>query len=80
MNQVFLNKAVGNGAFLYLDSFEADDVVTLMAFAERYWRGGDAGAMEDGVLSPAASSLANFMEKVKIHSGDLNIKTASDDF
>lgn len=80
MNQVFLNKAVGNGAFLYLDSFETDDVVTLMAFAERYWRGGDAGAMEDGVLSPAASSLANFMEKVKIHSGDLNIKTASDDF
>ena len=80
MNQVFLNKAVGNGAFLYLDSFEADDVVTLMAFAERYWRGGDAGAVEDGVVSPAASSLANFMEKAKIHCSDLNIKTASDDF
>lgn len=70
MNQVFMKKAVGNGAFLYLDSFEADDMVTLMAFAERYWRGGDAGAVEDDVVSPAASSWANFKEKVKIHCSD----------
>ena len=51
---------------------EAKDLEALMAFSERYWRGGDAGegTVENGLpdaLSTAGSRLANFKEKLAIH-------------
>ena len=44
----------------------------MMTLSERYWRGGDAGAVEKGkfqpeALSPAGSRLANFKGKVAVH-------------
>ena len=67
MNRVFLKIAGGKGSFLYLNAFGAEEMEALMAFSERYWRGGDAGEVEGGTLSPAGSRLANFREKVEIH-------------
>ena len=50
-----------------MNAFGAEEMEALMAFSERYWRGGDAGEVEGGTLSPAGSRLANFREKVEIH-------------
>jgi beta-glucanase (GH16 family) len=70
-NQIFLRTASKNGGWLFLKGLETSDLEALMAFSERYWRGGNAGewAIENGlpdVLSPAGSRLANFMEKVAV--------------
>lgn len=67
MNRVFSKMALGKGGLLYLNAFGVDEMETLMAFAERYWRGGSAGAVEGGELSPAGTRLANFKERVAIH-------------
>ena len=71
-SRVFLQTASKKGGWFYLRGLEAKDLETLMAFAERYWRGGDAGegtvenALPDA-LSPAGSRLANFKEKLTVH-------------
>ena len=44
----------------------------MMAYAERFWNGGNAGLVEDenlptGLLTEAGSRLANFEEKMAIH-------------
>ena len=49
-----------------------NDLEALMAFSERYWRGGNAGEGTDGnslpdALSTAGTRLANFREKMAIH-------------
>lgn len=67
MNRVFLHTVYDAGIFLYLDAFGAEELEALMALSERCWRGGDAGEVEGGELSPAGSRLANFKEKVAIH-------------
>ena len=67
LNRVFSKMAIGKGGFLYLETFGADEDEILMAFAERYWRGGDIGEVKGGALSPAGSRLANFKEKVAVH-------------
>ena len=69
---VFLQTASKVGGWLYLKGLEADDLDAMRAFAERYWRGGDAGegTIENGlpdVLSTAGSRLANFKEKLAVH-------------
>ena len=70
MNNVFLQKAASKGGVLGLENQILKDA--MMAFSERYWRGGDAGdkggknnAAE--TLTPAGSRLSNFKEKVAIH-------------
>ena len=67
---VFLQKASAKGGVLVLEDKAMIDA--MMAFSERYWRGGSAGdgdgknnAVE--TLSPAGSRLKNFDEKVAIH-------------
>ena len=67
MNRVFSKIAIGKGGFLYLKAFGEEEVEAIMAFAERYWRGGDAGENEGGALCPAGSRLANFKERMEIH-------------
>jgi hypothetical protein len=71
-SRVFLHTASKEGGWLYLKGMGEEDLDALKAFAERYWRGGDAGegASENGmpdVLSPAGSRLANFREKMAVH-------------
>ena len=71
-SRVFLQTASENGGWFYLKGMEAKDLEALMAFAERYWRGGDAGegTVENGLpdaLSTAGSRLANFKEKMMVH-------------
>ena len=73
-NQIFLRTASKNGGWLFLKGMKQDDMEAMMAFAERYWRGGNAG---EGVvrneapetLSTAGSRLANFKERMAIHWG-----------
>ena len=71
-SQIFLRTASKNGGWLFLKGMERVDMEAMMAFAERYWRGGNAGegTVENGlpeVLSTAGSRLANFREKMTIH-------------
>lgn len=72
LNQVFLRTAAKKGGNLQFDKLGVEEKEAVMAFSERYWRGGDAGAVEKGkyqpdALSPAGSRLANFKEKVAVH-------------
>ena len=67
VNRVFSKMAIGQGGFLSLSEFEDEELEALMAFSERFWRGGDAGEVEGGEMSPAGSRLANFKEKMVIH-------------
>ena len=71
-SQIFLQPASKNGGWFYLKGLEADDLDAMRAFAERYWRGGDAGEgmVENGLpdsLSTAGTRLANFKEKLALH-------------
>ena len=71
-SRIFLNAATGKGGLLYLKGLGEKDREAIMAFSERYWRGGDAGegAVESGLpeaLSTAGTRLANFKEKVEVH-------------
>ena len=71
-SQIFLQPASKNGGWFYLKGLESEDLDALRAFAERYWRGGDAGegVIENGLpdpISTAGTRLANFMEKLAIH-------------
>ena len=71
-SRVFLHTASKNGGWLYLKDLGKDDLKAVMAFAERYWQGGNAGDTEskDGsveTMSPAGSRLKNFNEKIAIH-------------
>lgn len=71
-SQIFLQSASKNGGWLYLKDLESDDLDALRAFAERYWRGGDAGEGTVGnvlpdSLSTAGTRLANFKEKLAVH-------------
>ena len=71
-SQVFLRAASKNGGWFYLKGRTMKDWEAMLAFSERYWRGGDAGegTVEHGLpdaLSTAGSRLANFKEKVAIH-------------
>ena len=71
-SRIFLNAATGKGGLLYLKGLSVKDREAMMAFSERYWRGGDAG---EGVfdnalpeaLSTAGTRLANFKEKMEVH-------------
>ena len=69
---IFLQEASKKGGILALEGIDRASIDAMMAFAERYWRGGNAGEGTDknGVsetLSPAGSRLANFKEKRSIH-------------
>ena len=70
-SQVFLRTASKNGGWLYLKGMEDEDLETMMAFSERYWRGGNAGegtnenSLPD-TLSTAGTRLKNFEEKMII--------------
>ena len=64
---IFLKRAAPRGGWLLLHDLGTDDLDALKAFSERYWRGGDAGEIEVGEVSPAGSRLANFKEKVAVH-------------
>ena len=71
-SRIFLHSAVGKGGVLYLKGLGEKDKEAVMAFAERYWRGGDAGegTVEDALpeaLSTAGTRLANFNERVDVH-------------
>jgi hypothetical protein len=71
-SRIFLHSATGKGGLLYLKGLGEKDKEAVMAFAERYWRGGDAGegTVEDALpeaLSTAGTRLANFNERVDIH-------------
>ena len=70
-NRVFLQQAATNGGVLALEQVDEATMEVMMAFSERYWRGGNAGegTAENGLLSPAGSRLANFKEKVAAHRG-----------
>jgi hypothetical protein len=69
---IFLQTASKKGGWFYLKGMEAKDLEALMAFSERYWRGGDAGegtvenALPDA-MSTAGTRLANFKEKMMVH-------------
>ncbi len=72
VNRVFSKMAIGQGGFLSLSEFGDDELEALMAFSERFWRGGSAGKVTNNVglpdtLSEAGSRLANFKEKVAVH-------------
>ena len=78
-SQIFLRTASKNGGWLFLKGMKQDDMEAMMAFAERYWRGGNAGegvARNDApeTLSTAGSRLANFKEKMTIHRNRFNNK------
>ena len=71
-SRIFLQTATGKGGLLYLKGLSVKDREAMMAFSERYWRGGDAGegtcdnALPEA-LSTAGTRLANFKEKVEVH-------------
>ena len=72
VNRVFSKMAIGQGGFLSLSEFEDEELEALMAFSERFWRGGSAGKVTNSeglpdTLSEAGSRLANFKEKVAVH-------------
>lgn len=67
-SQIFLRAASEDGGWFYLKEMETNDFEAVMAFAERYWKGGgeDVVKMPD-TLSTAGTRLANFKEKMSIH-------------
>lgn len=70
--RVFLRTASKNGGWLLLKGRVEDELDVVMAFAERYWQGGNAGegTVENGLpdaLSTAGSRLGNFREKMAVH-------------
>ena len=70
LNRVFLKPASKNGGWLYLNDMGEKEMEAMMAFAERYWRGGSVGEVKSYLPDPvstAGSRLANFKERVKIH-------------
>ena len=72
LNRVFLSAASPQGGWLLLNSLGKEGMDALMAFAERYWRGGDADVSKEvnfmpSALSTAGTRLANFKEKTAIH-------------
>ena len=72
VNRVFSKMAIGQGGFLSLSEFEDEELEALMAFSERFWRGGSAGQVTNNeglpdALSEAGSRLANFKEKIAVH-------------
>ena len=72
VNRVFSKMAIGQGGFLSLSEFGDEELEALMAFSERFWRGGSAGKVTNSeglpdTLSEAGSRLANFKEKVAVH-------------
>ena len=71
-SRIFLQTASKLGGWFYLKGMEKKDLEALMAFSERYWRGGNVGEDVDKdvmpeALSTAGSRLANFKEKMAIH-------------
>ena len=71
-NRIFLQKAEPQGGLLRLEKASNASLDAMMAFSERYWRGGNAGIAEneDGIPDPltaAGSRWANFEEKMNIH-------------
>jgi len=71
-SRIFLHNATGKGGLLYLKGLGEEDKEAVMAFSERYWRGGNAGegSVENGLpeaMSTACTRLANFMEKLEVH-------------
>lgn len=71
-SRIFLHTASGKGGVLYLKGLGEKDKEAVMAFAERYWRGGNAGegTVEGGLpeaVSTAGTRLENFKEKLKVH-------------
>ena len=71
-SQIFLLTASKNGGWFYLKGMAVADWEALMAFSERYWRGGNAGEVSvenalPNALSTAGTRLANFREKVAVH-------------
>ncbi len=71
-NLVFSKAANGQGGFLILGGLGDEELEALMAFSERYWRGGGAGKATNNeglpdTLSEAGSRLANFKEKLEVH-------------
>lgn len=72
LNRVFLSTASSQGGWLLLNDLGKDGVDAMMAFAERYWRGGNADDTKEvnylpDALSTAGSRLANFKEKTVVH-------------
>lgn len=72
VNRVFSKMAIGQGGFLSLSDFGDEEWEALMAFSERYWRGGSAGKVTNNeglpdALSEAGTRLANFKEKIAVH-------------
>ena len=71
-SQIFLRTASNNGGWFYLKGMEVKELESLMAFSERYWRGGNAGdgLVENSLpdaLSASGTRLANFEEKIVVH-------------
>lgn len=69
-NRIFLQKAEAKGAFLLWEKADEASLDAMMAFSERFWRGGDAGTMENEIpnaLTTAGSRLTNFKEKMAVH-------------
>ena len=71
-NLVFSKAVNGQGGFLILGELGDEELEALMAFSERYWRGGSAGKATNNeglpdTLSEAGSRLANFKEKLEVH-------------
>ena len=71
-NRIFLQKAEAKGGLLFWEETDEASLDAMMAFSERYWRGGDAGPMENedklpDTLTTAGSRLANFKEKMSLH-------------
>ena len=71
-NRIFLQKAEPQGSFLQWEKASDASLGAMMAFSERYWRGGDAGTVgnEDRILdslTTTGSRWANFEEKMSIH-------------
>lgn len=71
-NRVFLDAANPHGAWLLLNDMGKEEMDAMMAFAERYWRGGNAGEVKEGnylpdALSTAGSRLLNFRDKLSVH-------------
>lgn len=72
VNRVFSKMAIGQGGFLSLNELGDEELEALMAFSERFWRGGSAGKVTNSeglpdTLSEASSRLANFKEKIAVH-------------
>ena len=69
LDQVFLYTASKKGGWLLLNDLGKEGMDAMMAFSERYWRGGNAGEVgqQPNAMTPVGSRLANFKEKTAIH-------------